>query len=81
MATGIRILSNQFKKLAKQLGPKLKTLVKIWLKFCQFSLKKIWQLKKEKRQGICDKTFIHISFNLFQYFCTYSAMWDQWGPG
>jgi hypothetical protein len=51
MATGIRILSNQFKKLAKQLGPKLKTLVKIWLKFCQFSLKKNLAIEKRKETG------------------------------
>jgi hypothetical protein len=48
MATDIRILSNQFKKLAKQLGPKLKILVKIWLTFLSILFKNFGNfLKKE----------------------------------
>jgi hypothetical protein len=72
MATGIRILSNQFKKLAKQLGSKLKILVKIWLKFCQFYFKKNLAIKKKKRDRehvtkhsftfhlICSNAFVPI---------------------
>jgi hypothetical protein len=55
MATGIRILSNQFKKLAKQLGPQTKNPSQNMAKILWILFKKNCQLKKKRNREYVTK--------------------------